>query len=53
MSLFTNAANQFAAGRVSMRTNTNRQINMQASVGANGSNYIVTLGWVDTRGRFN
>jgi hypothetical protein len=49
--LWTNGANQWASGRFSVRTNTASQIGIRG-FSATTSYYVNTLGWVDTRGRF-
>jgi hypothetical protein len=49
--LYTNGASQWSAARFNIRTSTSSQIGIRGST-ASFSYYINTVGWIDSRGRF-
>ena len=51
LNLATSGAGLATAQNFSIRTNTGRQVRAVSAQAANDSLYIVTYGWIDTRGR--
>lgn len=52
LDIYANATNIYATGRFNIRTSTGAQIGIRSN--PNNASYSVnTLGWIDTRGRFN